>query len=365
MTPPLAPQLRTEDDTSPVVVPLRPEERAVSTSLAQMLLAILQTSVETLNETSEEVCAKTGSLSDLFTDLIDTADVQETTLQRLLVDISQIEHEGETLDLTRLPQELHDTLEKTTKHIVEMSKQGVELIYALDEILGILNGMHQSITEIEAINRQSKLLAINAEIEAVQPGVQSAGFGVVSTEMRHLADRIDHLSRDMRQQADSVAGRVRTVIEKMRADYETLNEAGAMDLQDHVRDSERLEQLMKSLVTRNSTIETELLQSSKRSKEIAFDIQRIVVSMQFQDMMSQRVEALVGVFDTVIAAFDEYGDLTTMEDHCDQLSERIFTSISLSEVRSKFELALTGKSSARTSTIAFDDTDSSDSIELF
>jgi hypothetical protein len=56
-------------------------------------------------------------------------------------------------------------------------------------------GAGAKIAEIGAINRQARMLAINALIEAARAGAAGKGFAIVADEMRRISDQIDSVAQ--------------------------------------------------------------------------------------------------------------------------------------------------------------------------
>ncbi len=306
------------------------------TPVARLLLGTIESANLVLNETTTDVEAQAHRLSSLFTSLTDASSEQTDRLAALVEQISSVEYDGGEVDLVALPRILEESLEEVTERILVLSKQGVSLIYSLDEILEEIDELQSCITEIEAINRQTRLLSLNAQIEAGRAGDAGAGFQVVSTEMHTLSRRIDALSEKMRGSTGIVTRSIKEVIASIRTEYEELSEIGAMDLTQQIDAKEHLEILLNALVARNGQIQGVLGHSTDTARRISDEIREVVMAMQFQDRMKQRTDAVVKAFDAVAQFLDEHPDLLADDSGCDTLKQNILDSITLSDVCREF-----------------------------
>ncbi|MBA7623255.1 hypothetical protein ES703_30649 [subsurface metagenome] len=82
---------------------------------------------------------------------------------------------------------------KSVKRTVEFSESGNLIVHrVIDEILAIHEVVEQMDSSLELINEiadQTNLLALNANIEASRAGEEGAGFSVVASEIRELAEK--------------------------------------------------------------------------------------------------------------------------------------------------------------------------------
>jgi len=310
--------------------------REPKTPVARLLLGTIESANLVLNETTTDVQAQAHRLSALFTSLTDASNEQTDRLSELVEQISSVEYDGGEVDLVALPRILEESLEEVTERILVLSKQGVSLIYSLDAILEEIDELQSCITEIEAINRQTRLLSLNAQIEAGRAGDAGAGFQVVSTEMHTLSRRIDALSEKMRGSTAIVTRSIKEVISSIRTEYEELSEIGAMDLTQQIDAKEHLEILLNALVARNDEIHGVLGHSTDTARRISDEIREVVMAMQFQDRMKQRTDAIVKALDAVAHFLDDHPDLVSDESGCDTLKKNILDSITLSDVRREF-----------------------------
>jgi hypothetical protein len=69
----------------------------------------------------------------------------------------------------------------------------------------------EKISQIETIMRQTRLLALNARIEAGRAGTAGAAFGVVAHEMGSVSGQITELAQELRQAVQQNVARIETI----------------------------------------------------------------------------------------------------------------------------------------------------------
>lgn len=303
---------------------------------ARLLLGLIESANTVLTESVRDVDEQTRRLSELFQSLTDNSTHQTDRLASLVEQIASVEHDGKRYDLVSFPAILQNSLQEVTERILVLSKQGVSLIYSLDEILTEIEEVGSCISEIEAINKQTRLLSLNAQIEAGRAGAAGAGFQIVSTEMHALSRRIDALSERMRCSVDKVTSSIREVITSIKTEYQELSEIGAMDLTNQIDAKEQLEILLQALISRNDDIQSVLGATTDVSRRIGEEIREVVVAMQFQDRLQQRSDAVVNAFEQISRFMDAHPQLLADDTECEALCSNILGAITLSEVRQEF-----------------------------
>ncbi|MDH3325434.1 MAG: methyl-accepting chemotaxis protein [Gammaproteobacteria bacterium] len=163
---------------------------------------------------------------------------------------------------------------------MESRRQSLGQLHVLVEGTGDLREMAQS---VENIASQTNLLALNAAIEAARAGESGRGFAVVADEVRTLS----HMSGETGSKISvTVSSFSKTVEETLSKAMTNMDE----DLVQESQGKEVIKDVMKNLrfITDGLSFSTDIL--SKESSGIAEEVNDILVSMQFQDRVSQILE---------------------------------------------------------------------------
>ncbi|WP_206956061.1 methyl-accepting chemotaxis protein [Trinickia acidisoli] len=96
----------------------------------------------------------------------------------------------------------------------------------LGQVADDISGLHRNTTKIhdvvqliEGVSAQTKLLAINASIEAARAGPAGRGFAVVAAEVKALAQRV----QDANQSIAAIAGLISSDIKRLREEIERVH----------------------------------------------------------------------------------------------------------------------------------------------
>lgn len=217
-------------------------EIAASVSMAAMAATETTTTVEEVRQTAMDSNNKAGHVSSHAQNMV------------------QVSRDGERA--------VQDAV--TGMHHVE------EQMQAISASISILNNHGHAIGDIiktvEDVAEQSRLLAVNASIEAVKAGEHGKGFAIVAEEVRTLAE-----------ESKLATARVRTILDDVqRATGEAVvkMELGAKAVASGVQQSSNAGEVIQRLAEVVDTAAEATLQISVSSKEQVVGMDQVVNAMQ-------------------------------------------------------------------------------------
>ena len=197
--------------------------------------------------------------------------------------------------------ETSDTLTLFVESTIETSKTAMSLVEMMDEMSASVDNILSVLGEVEAISKQTNLLALNAAIEAARAGEAGRGFAVVADEVRNLSDRSNHFSNQIRGQMDSVHGSV------WRAE-QAINALASKDMNFALRNKTRVQEMMDSIQVINTEMADAVNELTGISTQVEHNVNTAVTSLQFQDLTTQlighidkRISAMEAVMDSIAA----------------------------------------------------------------
>lgn len=216
----------------------------------------------------------------------DCVDISTTEINQLAEHFS-----GIVSDLHSL---VDSDVEYDTNSVSEIKNKLDSISTTLSKLVGMRTESQREITELASfteklevmardvgsIAEQTNLLALNAAIEAARAGESGRGFAVVADEVRSLANRSGAISSDIIANVTKVNEQFSNMSKKFKVNSECeekLIHAAGENIQavinQHEKTSEERDQGAKSL--------------SQLSSSIKLEIESALVSMQFQDRVSQ------------------------------------------------------------------------------
>jgi len=317
------------------------------------------------------VQTSTDDLNALFMQLVENAQNQSAGMSDIVRAASLVELSGETLTLQEIISYLEEVFSEGIMNVLQLAQTAMTLVYALDDVVIDVKEVVQHIGQIEQINKQTNLLALNAKIEATRAGEAGKGFGVVADEVRLL-------SRDINELASTLRARVDAVHRGINEGHEQLQSIASLDMSGNLKAKDRIEDMMKALVTQNEEFQGKLESSAELSSQLQKDMSTVITRFQFQDKAQQQLD---GVRMTMSVLSDAAHELA--EETCDgtgmppieddgEVMERwvdaVIKKCSLGEMRERFVqgmLLKPGSTVVEIETTIDDADDDDDDIELF
>jgi len=278
------------------------KEAAMSDTMALLVAggSALRMLMTLLPEAAGKVENASQDLTLRFKELAGSAGVQGEMLQALISTIGTIEVEGKRVSVEDFAHLFGETLDDSISKMLFVSKQALAMVYNMDDAIRNLKEIEQFSRQIQAITKQSNLLALNALIESSRAGSAGRGFGVVAEEMKVLSGEIATLSSSMR----SRTGRIMT---SMVGAFELLKDVSTNDMEDNIKAKDRLESLLQGIIRQGEESMRVMQESAATSRNISESISGMVVNLQFQDRNTQVTENAIAIIGECLALLDAIG----------------------------------------------------------
>lgn len=246
------------------------------------IISAINVLLEKLPETAGIIENSTQDLNKRFLDLAQGAEKQASIIQKVVETASSIEIQDGKMSMTDFGTMLSNTLEGVIEQILYISKMALSMVYSLEDATKALVDIESFNGRIQAINKQTNLLSLNATIESERAGEAGKGFAVVASEVRSVSKEIANLSKEMN-------AKIGLVTESVRNGYDTLKEVATTDMTDSIMAKEKIDALMVALIQQNKNFQQILEGTVGTAKDISKTISATVIGMQFQDRTSQYI----------------------------------------------------------------------------
>jgi len=220
-----------------------------------------------------------NELSETFGDIRNKLDIAIETSQATSGDMHSergLTHVIKTAD-TELNQIIHS--------LNEAMAGRDELLSEISNLTTIADELSKMGEEVAGIASQTNLLALNAAIEAARAGEAGRGFAVVADEVRTLSTRSGETGARITERIGQVNSTLFNTLEKTQK----FTEQDAI----LIADAEKtIEMVVQQYSNSGTTIIESAGQLEEESKSVKVAIEEVIVSLQFQDRVSQILDQI-------------------------------------------------------------------------
>ncbi|WP_444996638.1 methyl-accepting chemotaxis protein [Aliikangiella sp. IMCC44359] len=242
-------------------------------------------------------------------------------------------------------------LEDLKDTLIQISQSEKTALSEINKLSNFMSELTKMAGEVEALAEQTNLLALNAAIEAARAGEDGRGFAVVADEVRNLANQSKNTGENIRMKISTIGGSVDNILTSATNSAETEKKM-----------AEKAGEVIHEVIAQHKFTTYTLAQSEKllfnMSKLVQEEISKIIVELQFQDRISQKlrhIESNLNNTETIINASAGL-DAESRLKQFNQLQSDIRKSYTMEEEHHEHDLA-SGKSSTNQTT--------SSKVELF
>ena len=189
------------------------------------------------------------------------------------------------------------TVEGLLQRVVRGSELSASGVARMGTIAHDIDLVVKSLSSVDDIPISTRILAVNARIEAVRVGEQGRGFAVVADEISQLARNSKHIADSIREIAERVTRDVASAVKELR-------EMASADMAQVELSKREVESTLERLSAAHRNMGRSLADAAATSEQLAGDIARAVIAMQFQDRVSQQLGHVADALGIVHQAID-------------------------------------------------------------
>ena len=249
------------------------EKMSKITELCQTILPLWQGQI---NDVIEQSTTAINTLAERFSEIVQS-------LNDTLQGVDALEKDNAGASITKIMTQSETQLDSLNTNFKAILSSKVELLSEVTQLQEFTDELQAMTTDVQGIANQTNLLALNAAIEAARAGESGRGFAVVADEVRTLSQRSSNTGQKMSGKVDGICAAMNSAVSI------TENQ-----LSDERLKSEESQHLIHDVISKFELMINQFADSSDLLKthsiKITNEINDVLVSLQFQDRISQILE---------------------------------------------------------------------------
>lgn len=231
---------------------------------------LLSDAIEKLNTSFYGLNAKTREQDDILLSLIER------------MTKGSVGNDDESQSLQEFASEMRNIIDYFIAQILQTSQESMTMVHKIDDMAVQMGEVEARVGDVRTIADQTNLLALNAAIEAARAGETGRGFAVVADEVRKLSQHSNNFSDQISIVVDKAMKNIeeaKTIVGKM----------ASKDMTVAINSKSRVDHMLQDIDNMNGYMSDKLEQASSITDSIAKFVNMAVVSLQFEDMVSQHI----------------------------------------------------------------------------
>ncbi len=270
------------------------------------ILADVVSASASIGQGADNICRQAATLQERAADESNDIAHIAAALEQLTVSVSEI------ADTTRTGSDHASTarqlVQQGSAHMQHTLQSTESMLGAIGAVRGTLEQLNGAVTRIGSISQligdvaeQTNLLALNAAIEAARAGEHGRGFAVVADEVRKLAERTSHSTREIgesigqvRQHTDAALSSIDHAGQVTRQASELIGATSSSLTQ--------IDQASQGVANSAQDVASMLAQQSRASTEVAHNMEKVsAITENNAHNVAQAAHAATELMDTTRA----------------------------------------------------------------
>ncbi|MBF0448326.1 MAG: methyl-accepting chemotaxis protein [Magnetococcales bacterium] len=294
--------------------------RQITADLREELQREVESTRQEMRQIRDLVQDAIVRLTDSFSSMRVQSDSQLSLVTTLTAgddDLEDTAEEGavKQINIRSFVSETDQILRTFVDHIILVSRQSMEMVHRIDELSSQMNEVASLLADINAIAELTNVLSLNARIVAARAGTSGAAFSVVAGEVRKLAKS----SHEFSDKIGSVVGLAKTNINEAKNIIEVM---ASKDMSFAIESKGRVDEMMDEVSEMDRYASETIAKVSGIADEINDSVGNAVMSLQFEDMVSQLSASMDRKFG-VIEQFIEAVNLESLADGQTDIANRV------------------------------------------
>lgn len=248
-----------------------------------VLVRHIEESSANIQQSAVEIIEKFSELIDAIDDNLNVNSDMAKQVRQRLTDCLSSECTEDGLDIEAVKKRYVVSIDGVISELTEIVDQKGEHISIINNITGKVKEVVPFSDELHYIARETKILSINASIEAARAGKFGKTFAVVAREVQNLAERSGNSSEELHE----ILTYTDEFINKSMTDIMDNLDAEKNYIQSTSQLIKGLFMSFVSLFEISKDLEQSIAESNSTAEKVKEGIQSIIVNLQFEDITNQ------------------------------------------------------------------------------